>query len=120
MNPIRVVRAALPVPISRVGGKRGLLDLGKVRKEFAGGKGPLRAERAGARESLVVFNCSYPLPFSHSFSLNPSPQPFSWGRWWQSLMRVELSLSHVPFGSRCQSRVPRPWARERVATAGGG
>jgi hypothetical protein len=30
----------------------GLLALGKGQKEFAGGKGPLRAERAEARESL--------------------------------------------------------------------
>jgi hypothetical protein len=28
-------------------------------KEFAGGKGPLRAERAGARESLGVMRGSY-------------------------------------------------------------
>jgi hypothetical protein len=39
----------LPLP---AGEGRGLLDLGKVQKEFAGGKGPLWAERAGARESL--------------------------------------------------------------------
>ncbi len=39
-------------------GGRGLLDLGKVQKEFAESKGPLRAERVGTRESLVVLNCS--------------------------------------------------------------
>jgi hypothetical protein len=32
--------------------KRGLELLGKQRKEFAGGEGPRRAERAGASESL--------------------------------------------------------------------
>jgi len=37
--------AILPLPA-------GLESLRKRRKEFAGGEGPLRAERAGASESL--------------------------------------------------------------------
>jgi molybdenum ABC transporter molybdate-binding protein len=46
------MRAALSGSHFPCGEGRGLLDLGKVQKEFAGGKGPLWAERAGARESL--------------------------------------------------------------------
>ena len=34
--------------------KRGLEPLGKRRKEFAEGEGPLRAERVGASESLEL------------------------------------------------------------------
>src|SRR4051812_20269016 len=45
-------------PIDKSGDEgRGLLDLGKVQKEFAESKGPLWAERAGACESLVVLSC---------------------------------------------------------------
>jgi len=43
---------------------RGLEPLGKRRKEFASGKGPLRAERAGASESLEAVY-SHPLPTVH-------------------------------------------------------
>jgi hypothetical protein len=49
-----------PFLLRKAVGGLGLLDLGKVQKEFAGGKGPSWAERAGARESLVVLSCSNP------------------------------------------------------------
>src|SRR3954466_2338754 len=64
----------LPLP---AGEGRGLLDLGKVQKEFAGGKGPLRAERAGARESLGkgVFGCTRTVVYSTD--LRRPPQRFS-------------------------------------------
>jgi hypothetical protein len=37
--------------------ERGLEELGKRRKEFAAGKSPSRAERAGASESLDRVRC---------------------------------------------------------------
>jgi peptidoglycan/xylan/chitin deacetylase (PgdA/CDA1 family) len=46
--PTAFIGSALPSPAPR----RGLEKLGKRRKEFAGGEGPLRAERAGASKSL--------------------------------------------------------------------
>jgi hypothetical protein len=52
MNLILVMRADFSISHFPCGEGQGLLDLGKVQKEFAGGKGPLWAERAGARESL--------------------------------------------------------------------
>ena len=57
----RDVASSPSLPIAKLEDEgRGLLDLGKVQKEFAGGKGPLWAERAGARESLEVLSCANP------------------------------------------------------------
>jgi hypothetical protein len=53
------VRSAIPSPPS----ERGLVLNGNRHKEFAGGKGPLWAERAGASESLGQDEgslCSFP------------------------------------------------------------
>ena len=51
----------------------GLESLGKRRKEFARGKGPLRAERAGASESLGLrVRCFFPVVFLLLFLLSPS------------------------------------------------
>src|SRR4051794_6378627 len=57
---------------------QGLLDLGKVQKEFVGDKGPLWAERAGARESLGNGNSRQTNRFSlASVARNLIPLPES-------------------------------------------
>jgi hypothetical protein len=65
-------KMVLPLP---AGEGRGLLDLGKVQKEFAEGKGPLRAERAGARESLG--KGSVPLHVTVAYPTNLAVTPRS-------------------------------------------
>jgi hypothetical protein len=56
MSPPKLIRTSQNVLASpqrnSFSASGGLLALGKGQKEFAGGKGPLRAKRAGARESL--------------------------------------------------------------------